>query len=88
MQIEPLTRQQLRGWWGDEVSQWTLLQTYRISFGLPKTDIDSVLRTPIVAGRKNTYVCGDHMETPSIEGTMNSGIRVADLILSERQTTS
>ena len=86
--IEPLIRQQLRGWFGDEVSQWNLLQTYRIPYGLPKTDIDPVLRTPTITGLENTYICGDHMETPSIEGAMNSGIRVADLILSARQTTS
>jgi predicted NAD/FAD-dependent oxidoreductase len=41
--------------------------------GLPVDVSDS-------AGCPGMYVCGDHRETPSIQGAMNSGLRVAAAI--------
>lgn len=76
-----LTKQQLSKWFGDQVNRWELLQTYQIPYGLPDMDIDPVIRSPVVEERENTYLCGDHCETPSIEGAMDSGMRAAASIL-------
>ncbi len=79
--VEQATR-----WYGKQVADWELVQVYRIPFGLPKTDLDPVMLP--VEGKQldqrlpaNVYVCGDHRETPSIQGAMNSGLRVAAAIL-------
>ncbi|MGB7347296.1 MAG: FAD-dependent oxidoreductase, partial [Pirellulaceae bacterium] len=66
-------------WFGDDVNAWTRLRTYRIPYGLPKVDFDKVQK-PVTA-TNGIFVCGDHMETPSIQGAMNSGLRVAEAIL-------
>jgi hypothetical protein len=34
-----------------------------------------------LSDHQRLYVCGDHRETPSIQGAMNSGLRVAAKIL-------
>jgi phytoene dehydrogenase-like protein len=78
---ELLAKEQLKNWFGDQVRHWELLQTYQIPFGLPAMDIDPVIRSPKVKERESTYICGDHRETPSIEGAMDSGMRTAAAIL-------
>jgi len=83
-------REQLGSWFGDAVRRWRLLQVYRIPYGLPRLDLEPVL-AEITESRlgdrsvpENTlFVCGDHLETPSIQGAMNSGLRVADAIVGE-----
>ncbi|QDT08648.1 NAD(P)/FAD-dependent oxidoreductase [Planctomycetes bacterium K23_9] len=77
--LDQLIRQQLSSWFGDDVNAWTRLRTYRIPYGLPKTCLNSVQK-PVTA-TDGVFVCGDHMETPSIQGAMNSGLRVASEIL-------
>ena len=78
---ELLAKEQLKKWFGDQVRHWELLQTYQIPYGLPAMDIDPVIRSPKVKERESTYICGDHRETPSIEGAMDSGMRTAAAIL-------
>ena len=78
---ELLAKEQLKKWFGDQVRHWELLQTYQIPYGLPAMDIDPVIRSPKVKERESTYICGDHCETPSIEGAMDSGMRTAAAIL-------
>lgn len=84
---ELLVRAQLRNWFGDQVRNWELLQTYQIPYGLPVMNIDPVIRSPEVEERQNTYICGDHRETPSIEGAMDSGMRAAAAILTTRTSS-
>ncbi len=79
-------RRQLRSWFGNEVSQWRRLRVYRIPFGVPKRDLEPVVLPvdgPSLGLAPNVYVCGDHRETPSIQGAMNSGIRAARAILAK-----
>lgn len=83
-EIEPLVKEQLTNWFGDQVNQWELIQTYQIPYGLPLMDIANVIRSPEVEDRENTYLCGDHFQTPSIEGAMDSGLRAANSILAKR----
>lgn len=88
--LETAVRDQARRWFGECAEQWELVQTIRVPYALPKLDLDPVL-APVRAdqvlknGRSaNLYICGDHRESPSIQGAMNSGLRVADQILADR----
>lgn len=89
-------RGQLKDWFGNSVNDWELVQTYRVPYALPHSSLEPVLlpvqasqladsaaahsETDRPIHRDQVFVCGDHRETPSIQGAMNSGLRVADLI--------
>jgi phytoene dehydrogenase-like protein len=74
--LDHAVRAQLTCWFGSEVAAWNQLRCFRIPFGLPQLELDPVKR-PIVC-QDGIFVCGDHQETPSIQGAMNSGLRVAE----------
>lgn len=83
--LDQLIRGQMMAWFGDQVSQWRRLHVYRVPYGLPKTDLESIIASvdgPSVGAVDGVFVCGDHRETPSIQGAMNSGMRTAAAILS------
>tara|TARA_R110002073_G_scaffold36582_7_gene106489 strand:- start:8414 stop:9679 length:1266 start_codon:yes stop_codon:yes gene_type:complete len=73
-------RPQLIQWFGEQAGEWRRLQIYHVPFGLPKLTLDPVMQ-PVTTAREGVFVCGDHRETPSIQGAMNSGLRVAQAIL-------
>jgi phytoene dehydrogenase-like protein len=79
--IEEAARAQLTDWFGASVAFWSLLRIYRIPHALPylETLPDRVVRRKI-QGRTNLFLCGDYLETGSIEGAMSSGKRVAQAI--------
>lgn len=83
-QLDRLVRRQLSGWFGQPADDWRLLRVYRVPFGLPQTGLDPVL-APLEAsqlgGTPGVLVCGDHRETPSIQGAMHSGQRAARAVL-------
>lgn len=85
-ETELQVRQQLANWFGEQVRTWELIQTYHLPYGLPAMTMDPVIRAPDVSDRKNTYVCGDHRQTPSIEGAMDSGLQAATSILNQRSS--
>ena len=68
---------QLRGWFGNVVDSWQHLRTYRVPYGLPQVDLESMPGVRRVGG---VIVCGDYLRTPSIQGAMESGIAAASLI--------
>jgi phytoene dehydrogenase-like protein len=73
-------RAQLRNWWGSQVDRWELLATHRIAHGQPR------LGPPLHPAQKQriadgVFVCGDHRDTPSIQGAMYSGRRAAAQVL-------
>ncbi len=81
--IDSLVRRQLQDWFGNSVWQWRLLRVYQIPYGVPRMDLDPIglpVDVSDSAGCPGMYVCGDHRETPSIQGAMNSGLRVAAAI--------
>jgi phytoene dehydrogenase-like protein len=88
-ELESAVRQQAIEWFGPDAARWELVQTYRVPYGLPRTDLDPV-KLPIRLAEmgasgapQQVFVCGDHRETPSIQGAMNSGLRVAQAILGD-----
>ncbi len=83
--VDVAVKEQLRGWFGESVDRWRRLMVYQIPYGLPRRSLAPVMRsidTADFGGPAGVLVCGDHCETPSIHGAMNSGIRVAEAILS------
>lgn len=85
--LDKTVRSQLQRWFGEDVRKWRRLAVYRIPFGLPKGTLDPVLGSVTASergGPKGVFLCGDHCETPSIQGAMNSGIRAAEEIMKQR----
>tara|TARA_R110002049_G_scaffold50370_2_gene142973 strand:- start:26372 stop:27694 length:1323 start_codon:yes stop_codon:yes gene_type:complete len=81
--LDLAVKKQLRGWFQRDVDQWQRLRCYRVPFGLPQQSLDPVVAPidgPSIGAPEGVYVCGDHRETASIQGAMNSGMRVASAI--------
>ncbi|MEM6366004.1 MAG: NAD(P)/FAD-dependent oxidoreductase [Planctomycetota bacterium] len=85
--LDERIRPQLKRWFGDHAEQWQRLRTYRVPYALPVLDLEPVIQSTIheiegvASGR--IHVIGDHVETPSLQGAMNSGIRAARSILDQ-----
>lgn len=74
-------QQQLKSWFGEQVMQWVHLRTYRIKQALPDQTapaLDPVHKA--VRLQDGFYVCGDHRDTASINGAMQSGWRAAQAV--------
>jgi predicted NAD/FAD-dependent oxidoreductase len=81
-QLESSVRRQLQEWFGDRVRTWRHLRTYRIPFALPVQTppaLSPVAKSP--HQRDRLWVCGDYLDTASIQGAMVSGRRAADDVL-------
>lgn len=83
--FESAVRRQMRQWWGPVVDHWRLLRVDRISHGQPDH------RAPFAPKRRQhlgdgMWVCGDHRDTPSIQGAMFSGRRCAAAVLGSEPT--
>lgn len=78
--LEPAVRAQLRGWWGAPVDGWTHLRTDVIEHGQPATAPPFAPKRRVALG-DGRFVCGDHRDTPSIQGALFSGRRTAAAVL-------
>lgn len=81
--LESRVRTQLRLWWGPQVDEWRTLRTHRITHGQPDHQPPFSPRRRQALG-DGLFVCGDHRDTPSLQGALFSGRRcglsvVADL---------
>jgi phytoene dehydrogenase-like protein len=75
-------REQLGQWFGDAAAEWAHLRTYTITNALPSqsvADLEPVIRSTRLRG--GLYVCGDHRDSVSIQGAMDSGRRAAESLL-------
>lgn len=81
--LDRSARVQLAGWFGaDAVREWRLLRASRVVHSLPRVGA----RTPSDAAvrlQDGLYACGDHLETPSINGALRSGRRAAEALLAD-----
>jgi len=78
--LEAISRQQLRSWWGPQVDGWKHLRTYVINHGGPvqKPPFSPKQRVDLGNGQ---FVCGDHRDTGSIQGAMFSGRRCGEAVV-------
>lgn len=73
---------QMRRWFGESVDEWHHLKTFAITHSQPLFEPGRAFRRPLEIS-DNCFVCGDHRDTPSIQGALVSGRRVAETILSK-----
>ncbi len=78
--LKAAVRSQLRRWWGPMVDQWRVLRVDTIAHGQPDH------RPPFAPKRKQSlgdglFVCGDHRDTPSIQGALFSGRRCGEAVI-------
>jgi phytoene dehydrogenase-like protein len=86
-ELETAVRSHLATWFGQEVHhQWHHLRTYRIPNALPQQYPPSQVggENP-VRRRPGLFLCGDHYDTASINGAMQSGRRAADAVMKDHQ---
>ena len=78
--LETMSREQLRSWWGPQVDAWKHLRTYIIDHGGPvqRPPFSPKQRVNLGNGR---FVCGDHRDTGSIQGAMYSGRRCGEAVV-------
>lgn len=78
--LEQAIREQMRGWFGESVEGWRHLHTDVVPRALPvKTPEDPIVRGADLGS--GLFVCGDHRDSASIEGAMQSGARAAAAVL-------
>jgi len=80
--LESEVRWHLGSWFGPAVESWRHLRTYRIPLALPARSSLEPVALP-VRRRPGLYLCGDHRETPSLQGAMVSGRRAAEAVIED-----
>ncbi|MCK9924893.1 FAD-dependent oxidoreductase [Frankia sp. AgPm24] len=80
---EAAVRRHLSSLYGTDTAGWTLLARYPVARALPTLTSPHVLRRP-VRTPSGVYVCGDHRDTPSIQGALFSGRRAAEAVLTDQ----
>lgn len=82
--LDRQARAQLTGWFGDETREWRLLGVSRVPRALPRSFPTAEQREAGLRISEQVYACGDWLETPSINGALRSGRRVAEALLKDR----
>jgi len=83
-EVEPqAVKSELRQWFGTQVENWKHLKTYHISHALPSAEQIPPQQLSYKY-QEGIYLCGDYMESPSIQGAMVSGRKAAQAILGSR----
>ena len=79
--LESMSRDQLRTWWGPQVDAWRHIKTYRITHAGPEQLPPFNPKQQVALGN-GLFVCGDHRDTGSIEGALYSGRRCGEAVAS------
>jgi phytoene dehydrogenase-like protein len=80
--LEGDVRGQLQDWLGAVVQGWRHLRTYCIPYALPSQRPPAL--SPVAKPSRRSdgiFVCGDYLDTASIQGAMLSGRRAAEQVL-------
>jgi len=77
--VEPVL-EQMKSWFGNTVNSWRHLRTYSIEHGQPDLQPRDPFRRKIKIS-DGIFLCGDHRDTPSIQGALVSGRRTAEMCL-------
>lgn len=74
-------RQQMATWYGqEEVDNWEVLKIYRIPHSQSAQNPDFVFKRDTVVGN-GVFVCGDHRNSPTLDGAFESGRDAAEQVL-------
>ncbi len=72
-ELERLVKLQMAGWFGKEaVKDWNLLRIYRIPHSQTAQSPDYVFKRSVCLGG-GMFVCGDHRNSPTVNGALESG---------------
>ena len=85
--VEATVRRELKAWFGQGVSQWRHLKTYRIEHALPEQNPpmpDPTIRSAAVS--PGIYVCGEYGSVPGIQWALLSGRQTAEEVLKMMNT--
>ncbi len=77
----PAVTEQLRELFGNQVGSWRHLRSYSISQALPKQPVDFNRVPRETTLRDGIFLCGDYLETSSIQGALVSGRKAAQKAL-------
>jgi phytoene dehydrogenase-like protein len=81
--VDREARAQLTRWFGARaVDAWRLLRVSRVAHTLPRFTPGLSVDRAVRLG-DGLYACGDHLETPSINGALRSGRRAAEALLQD-----
>jgi phytoene dehydrogenase-like protein len=80
--LEPQVRGRLARMYQTTTRDWEFLDAYAIPRALPVLQAGQPLARPVRLG-PGRYVCGDHRDTPSIQGALVSGRRAANAVLTD-----
>lgn len=74
---------QLQAWYGPSATSWRHLRTYDIEYALPSQAPPALepVQKPSVSVRDGVFLCGDYLDTASINGAMASGRRAAQAVM-------
>jgi phytoene dehydrogenase-like protein len=78
--LESSVRRQVRTWWGPAVDEWRHLRTDSIAHGQPDSRPPLHPKQRVSLG-EGLFVCGDHRDTPSIQGALYSGRRCGEAVV-------
>ena len=77
--LPEVVKEELRGWFGDQVDGWDHLRTDVIRHALPEQEPGK--DAPGYLVEDGIFVCGDHTTSASIEGAVVSGNKVAEAVI-------
>lgn len=80
--LEPRVRSCLARMYDTGTRDWELLDVYSVPRALPVLRAGQALARPVRLG-PGRYVCGDHRDTPSVQGALVSGRRAARAALAD-----
>jgi len=80
--LEQEVGRQLAGWFGAESAEFELIRRDLVVHGQPSIGPPLNARRRVRLG-DGLYVCGDHRDTPSLQGAMFSGERAAAAVLED-----
>lgn len=84
LELESRVSSELEGWFGKEAAEWKHLKTYDIPYALPQQKPPTLAKSEFdVRVKAGIYLCGDHLDTASIQGAMVSGRRAAEAVIED-----
>ncbi len=83
-ELDQQVRTQLAEWWGTQVNDWKLLKIFRIPYAQPAQSplpYDGITGQSVKL-RQGLFIAGDHRNTATVNGALQSGQQAAKEIIS------